>query len=300
MALNIVMGVPGSGRTHFIERQFCGWKHFSVGDYQSRLKKERGNAEMDSFAYRLLLLKANEEIKGDVITALREGCDVVLEHTLYKAKRRIAYIDEFRIVTDTPINIYVVMPSEKQLRNNLISSPNHCEEEFNRLRREMDDIELPNIAEGYEKIFIVRDGIVEELIAEIDTNLIKRAKEELVAEKIQEKEREQKQKEKEELLQNLNKNGFWHYCEVCGKKEHLTPEEAFNEGWDYPPRIGVFTALSPRTCGKCSITDTLWWKLVTDKNNEHNMNTFTDKEKKTIIRIMAEPYSLLEEDEQEQ
>ena len=186
MALNIVMGVPGSGRTHFIERQFCGWKHLSVGDYQSRLKKERGNSEseMDFFAYRSLLLRANEEIKNDVLEGLREGCDVVLEHTLYKAKRRIAYIEEFRTVTDTPINIYVVMPSEKQLRNNLISSPNHCEEEFNRLRREIDDIELPNIAEGYEKIFIVRDGIVEELIAAIDTTLIKRAKKELVAEKI--------------------------------------------------------------------------------------------------------------------
>ena len=23
-----------------------------------------------------------------------------------------------------------------------------------------------------------------------------------------------------------------HICEVCGKTETLTPEEAFNEGWD--------------------------------------------------------------------
>ena len=29
-----------------------------------------------------------------------------------------------------------------------------------------------------------------------------------------------------------------HICEVCGKTEILTPEEAFNEGWDYPPRMG--------------------------------------------------------------
>ena len=82
------------------------------------------------------------------------------------------------------------------------------------------------------------------------------------------------------------------------KKRHLTPEEAFNEGWDYPPRMGAFTVLSPRTCGECSITDTLWWKLVTDKNNEHNMNNFTDEEKKTLKRIMAEPYSLLEEEDE--
>lgn len=29
-----------------------------------------------------------------------------------------------------------------------------------------------------------------------------------------------------------------HICEVCGKTEILTPEEAFNDGWDYPPRMG--------------------------------------------------------------
>lgn len=26
-----------------------------------------------------------------------------------------------------------------------------------------------------------------------------------------------------------------HICEVCGKTVILTLEEAFNEGWDYPP-----------------------------------------------------------------
>ena len=31
-----------------------------------------------------------------------------------------------------------------------------------------------------------------------------------------------------------------HICEVCGKTEILTPEEAFNEGWDYLPRMGGF------------------------------------------------------------
>lgn len=27
-----------------------------------------------------------------------------------------------------------------------------------------------------------------------------------------------------------------HICEVCGKKEILTPEEAFEQGWDYPQK----------------------------------------------------------------
>ena len=41
----------------------------------------------------------------------------------------------------------------------------------------------------------------------------------------------------------------------------MTPQEAFDQGWDYPPRMGIYGVISPRTCGKCSITDTVWWKL---------------------------------------
>ena len=31
-----------------------------------------------------------------------------------------------------------------------------------------------------------------------------------------------------------------HVCEVCGTEETLTEEEAFEKGWDYPPRMGTF------------------------------------------------------------
>lgn len=52
---------------------------------------------------------------------------------------------------------------------------------------------------------------------------------------------------------------YIHICEVCGKTEILTPEEAFEDGWDYPPKMGAFGLVSPRTCGNCGIMDTLWW-----------------------------------------
>lgn len=38
---------------------------------------------------------------------------------------------------------------------------------------------------------------------------------------------------------------YKHICEVCGRCEILTPEEAFQAGWDYPPRMGFFGVLSP-------------------------------------------------------
>ncbi|MCR5098816.1 MAG: hypothetical protein K6B14_07710 [Lachnospiraceae bacterium] len=43
------------------------------------------------------------------------------------------------------------------------------------------------------------------------------------------------QEKHKQLLQSMNTRPFWHYCEVCGKKEYITAEEAFNDGWDYPP-----------------------------------------------------------------
>lgn len=81
-----------------------------------------------------------------------------------------------------------------------------------------------------------------------------------------------------------------HICEVCGKTEILTPEEAFDKGWDYPPMLGKFGVISPRTCGDCNITDTLWWRLM---KNQTESNNLSDKDKELLNRIKNEPNSIL-------
>jgi len=78
-----------------------------------------------------------------------------------------------------------------------------------------------------------------------------------------------------------------HICESCGKTEILTPEEAYDEGWDYPPKMGAFTVISPRTCGSCPITETLWWRVSTVADYE-----LTEADRSLIDRIMDEPYSV--------
>lgn len=81
-----------------------------------------------------------------------------------------------------------------------------------------------------------------------------------------------------------------HVCEVCGKTEILTPEEAFRAGWDYPPRMGRFGVVSPRTCGSCTMTQTAWWALV----GEHkDANDLTNNQRNAIARILNEPSSIL-------
>ena len=71
-------------------------------------------------------------------------------------------------------------------------------------------------------------------------------------------------------------------CEVCGKAAVMTPEEAYREGWDYPPFIGQYGVVSPRTCSECPMQKTAWAALKLDKKPYFE---FTDKQKETIKRI---------------
>lgn len=83
-----------------------------------------------------------------------------------------------------------------------------------------------------------------------------------------------------------------HICEVCGKTEVLTPEEAYDLGWDYPPMVGSFGIVSARTCPNCSINETIWWKFITKGSNVD----LSEKEKETLDRIINEPKSILVEE----
>ena len=81
-----------------------------------------------------------------------------------------------------------------------------------------------------------------------------------------------------------------HICESCGKEELLTSEDGYNQGWDYPPKMGAFGIISPRTCGDCGINTTLWWEITCNKTPPDKLN---DKHKETLKRILAEPESII-------
>ena len=78
-------------------------------------------------------------------------------------------------------------------------------------------------------------------------------------------------------------------CEVCGKTTVMTPEEAYREGWDYPPFIGQYGVVSPRTCPDCPMQKTAWAALELDKKSYGEL---TDKQKETIKRIQGEPWNM--------
>lgn len=81
----------------------------------------------------------------------------------------------------------------------------------------------------------------------------------------------------------MEKNRY--ICEVCGKEEMLTEEEAYLGGWDYPPYMGQFGVVSPRTCPDCTMEETAWAALVL-KNKTYP--ELSERQKETVQRIMKE------------
>src|SRR5688572_10204430 len=72
-------------------------------------------------------------------------------------------------------------------------------------------------------------------------------------------------------------------CESCDKRESLTEEQAYNAGWDYPPFIGIWGVVSPRTCPDCTIETTAYWALLRE-----GVEGLNEKHQETIKRILAE------------
>ena len=323
--LIIVMGTAASGKTHFIEEQFgfMGYKHISIGQIQRELKTDEEVDAMSFHEYFDYLAECNEKAKEYMVEALLAGENVILEHTLYKAKRRIVYTEAAKEVTTDPIDIYVMMPSRDRLRENLKLYKDGGEASLDRFLDEMSQIEYPNPAEGFDKIYSVTDGEIRESIVSEDVVLVDRAKEELAKEAEEIKQRQEKREElseRQKLIKELEHKPFWHICEVCGKKEFMTAEAAYIKGWDYPPKMGDFGVVGPRTCGDCGIEQTVWWNIMKsakDKESAENkenvenlsvdkqksdsahtgMDTMTEEHKKAVImRIAKEPYSLLEDE----
>lgn len=74
-------------------------------------------------------------------------------------------------------------------------------------------------------------------------------------------------------------------CEVCDTVATLTNDEAFDAGWDYPPFIGAFGVISPRTCPDCGMMDTVWAALVLERKAPTEL---TEKQLDVAKRIMSE------------
>lgn len=113
--LIFVTGANATGKTYFIDTHYADRNVdiLNVYDYQQRVYAEEGFGDSVPFDARFrCLMRANNMLLADIIEKLKQGRNVVVEHTLFKAKRRMAYIDEIRKVVDVTIELYVMCPDD--------------------------------------------------------------------------------------------------------------------------------------------------------------------------------------------
>ncbi len=297
--VTFVIGATASGKTTFIQNHFSNNRDtviLNVYDYQQAAYKEAGFGEHIPFGQEFkCLYKANENLLVDIIDTLQNGKNVVVEQTLYKAKRRIGYIDVIRnTFKDITIEVYVMCPSASVWETYV--TERKLAHSFQRLKTEAEQIEFPNPIEGFDSIYEVVDDVIRLRMDEPKPEIIEPARKELLEETEKLRKEDEKIKAKSDLLKSMNDRPFWHYCESCGAKIYCTAQEAFDSGWDYPPRIGTFGVLGPRTCGNCTMIDTLYLKVMKQKIPLVIEADLTEKELRTWYRIKNEPESLLEEE----
>lgn len=298
--VTFVMGATASGKTTFIKNMYFSDKKdtvvLNVYDYQQAAYKEAGSDLGLTFEEKFqCLYEANEKLLLDIIKTLQENKNVVVEQTFYKAKRRITYIEAIRnAVENVVFEIYVMCPSEavwKTYRNERELGDSSL-----LLKALVKEIEFPNLSEGFDKIYEVVDGTIRLRMDVPMPEIVTAAHKELDEEAQQMRQEKEAKKQRSELLESMNSRPFWHYCEVCGTKVFCTAQEAFDAGWDYPPQIGFFGLLGPRTCGKCKLKDTLYFKVQQQELPIVFEKALTKKELKTWQRIKKEPESLLYEE----
>lgn len=298
--LIVVAGATATGKSHFIERQFSDgtYEILDALDYQRRIFKENSyKGAVPLRLHRRLLLMADQQLLGDVIAKLCQGKNVVVEHTLLKAKRRLTYMDiqKEQGLDQVTAEVYVLTPTQTEWARRI--EQRGLSARAQSIMSQAQDLEFPNEVEGWDRIFQVTDNEVRLRMDPPTPEILEPAREELRQETEALRKEDEEVTRRRALLESMNTRPFFHYCEVCLKTAWLTAEAAFEDGWDYPPKGGRFGLLGPRICGNCRMVDTLYWKVSQQPLPIVVEGELTPAQLVTWRRIKGEPESLLEPEE---
>lgn len=202
--VTFVIGPVATGKSHFIgqllQREQMEW--LDVYEYQQRVYQEEGYPNFVPFwEERRCLAKANALLLEDILENLDAGYDVIVEQTFYKAKRRIAYIDAIRErFPGTFITVYVMCPSDECWCENI--KKRGLEDRAQSIMDLREEVEFPNVSEGFDAIYQVTDGVTESRLDQPEPELPERARAELAeeAERLQ-REGEERQCQEAEALE---------------------------------------------------------------------------------------------------
>lgn len=137
------MGPPCAGKSYFIRHNFPDFTVVDLFDFQEGIGSDK-EAIMQSY----------EDTKNALIDSLKKNNDTVLEHTLLKAIRRRAYIDAVRENSQSPIDVYVIVPDYEEWKRN--SDLRGCWSFQEMYEGYIKTLEMPTQEEGFANIYVVK------------------------------------------------------------------------------------------------------------------------------------------------
>lgn len=182
--VTFVIGASSAGKSDFIEKHFkdCGYAILDVFDYEKRAWELVDPELLSAWG---AAYQADKWLEEDIVGLVRQGNNVVVEQTFFRALRRIDCIDAIHKVSrHIQCDVYVIMPSDEQLRKNCAKrwgdKEGAAERKFERYKQELaETFEFPDPAEGFSRIFFVSDDSIIWEEKEGNWSIMKKARAEL-------------------------------------------------------------------------------------------------------------------------
>lgn len=143
MSVVFVIGPPCAGKSYFIKNNFKNYEVVDLYDFQKDIP----------FITAQEVLISYEKAKDALVKAIKEGKDVVLEHTLLKAKRRTPYIEAVREVYDGDLECFAIIPNEKTY---LARCKERGISEYSG-KANYSIYEEPQKEEGFDEVYIIKE-----------------------------------------------------------------------------------------------------------------------------------------------
>lgn len=150
MSITFVMGIAGAGKSTYIKGKFPDCTVIDLYDFQ-----KNGYVLNSGMSFEEQCLQSYYACRDAVVEAIKNGEDVVMEHTLLRAIRREMYVEAVKNVTDEPIDIIVINPPVDTIKERWsLRKLNPTDEE---IKYNLSVLEIPTKEEGFRNITVVTE-----------------------------------------------------------------------------------------------------------------------------------------------
>ena len=152
VALNIMIGMPGSGKTSYAKKHLLTSNSVYLSSDQTRI-------DMYGFEDQTHNGEVFERMKQETILALQNGFDVIYDATNLVRKRREALMKDIKNrISNVEINAYLCCtPINIVLERNMTRTERHLP--WDKLEQMIKSIEVPMYYENFDNIYLIDGGM---------------------------------------------------------------------------------------------------------------------------------------------